>query len=151
VPPAGRAALEIGGAGERADAQFVITGSYLDSARFEGRFERKWPRDDVSRLVLPLEAYSRALEAASLRHRDAPRAADPSRRGQASPGVPVLSRVPMLLMFRASAQKARVSGSRGWRRAVAAARDVDDTPGFSHSLARESDDEDLVAGDGSPA
>ncbi len=27
-------------AGEQADAPFVITGSYLDSARFEGRFER---------------------------------------------------------------------------------------------------------------
>jgi SAM-dependent methyltransferase len=87
----------------RPDAPFVITGRYLDSARFEGPFERNGREMTFRGWSYPLEAYSRALEAASLRHRDAPRAADPGRRGQASPGGPVLSRVPMFLMFRASA------------------------------------------------
>jgi SAM-dependent methyltransferase len=81
------------------DAPFVIEGSYLESRRFEGRFEHNGLVMTFRGWCYSLETYSRALEGArlsieALREPPAPDAASDELRWR---------RVPMFLMFRASA------------------------------------------------
>jgi SAM-dependent methyltransferase len=84
-------------AAEEDDAPFVIAGSYLESRRFEGRFERDGLEMTFRGWSYPLETYSRALEAADL-HIEALRE-PPMPDGDADQAR--WRRVPMFLMFRA--------------------------------------------------
>jgi SAM-dependent methyltransferase len=85
-----------------ADAPFVIEGSYLESGRFEGHIESDGLEMTFHGWTYPLEAYSRALEAAHLRIealREPPR---PAAGGDGPPEADRWRRVPMFLMFRAA-------------------------------------------------
>jgi SAM-dependent methyltransferase len=84
-------------AGPQDDAPFVIEGSYLETRRFEGRFERKGLEMTFRGWMYPLEAYSRALEGAHL-HIEALR--EPPM-PEPDPDATRWRRVPMFLMFRA--------------------------------------------------
>jgi SAM-dependent methyltransferase len=85
-------------AADQEDAPFVIEDSYLESRRFEGRFERKGLEMTFRGWSYSLETYSRALEGAhlcieALREPPMPEAAADEARWR---------RVPMFLMLRAS-------------------------------------------------
>jgi SAM-dependent methyltransferase len=85
-----------------ADAPFVIEGSYLRTDRFEGHFERDGLEMTFHGWTYPLEAYSRALEAAHLHIaalREPPAPADYLERHPDERGW---RRLPLFLMFRAT-------------------------------------------------
>ena len=83
------------------DAPFVIDGSYLESRRFEERFERDGLEMTFRSWAYPLEAYSRALEAARLRIDALREPAMPAEEAERHPDERVWQRLPMFLMFRA--------------------------------------------------
>jgi SAM-dependent methyltransferase len=83
------------------DAPFVIEGSYLESRRFEERFERAGLEMTFRGWSYPLEAYSRALEAADLRIEALREPAMPAEEAERHPEEQGWRRLPMFLMFRA--------------------------------------------------
>jgi SAM-dependent methyltransferase len=80
------------------DAPFVIAGSYFGRRRFEGTFERDGLVMTFRGWAYPLEAYVRALEDAGLRIVALREPAAPPDEQD-----PRWQRLPMFLMFRASA------------------------------------------------
>jgi SAM-dependent methyltransferase len=89
-------------AGSHAGAPFVIEGSYLDTRRFEGSFERGGLEMTFCGWSYPLETYSRALEAAGLRIEALREPRVPARAVEESASDARWERVPMFLMFRAA-------------------------------------------------
>jgi SAM-dependent methyltransferase len=84
------------------DAPFVIQGSYLESRRFEGRFQRDGLEMTFRGWTHPLEAYSRALEAAHLRIEALREPAMPAEEAERHRDEWRWRRLPMFLMFRAA-------------------------------------------------
>jgi SAM-dependent methyltransferase len=89
-------------AARQGDAPFVIDGSYLESRRFEGRFERDGLEMTFRGWAYPLEAYSRALEAAHLRIEALREPPVPAEEAERDPDERRWRRLPMFLMFRAT-------------------------------------------------
>lgn len=86
----------------RGDAPFVIEGGYLESRRFEGTFEHDGLEMTFRGWAYPLEAYSRALEAAGLRIEALREPPIPAEEAERDPAERRWRRVPMFLMFRAA-------------------------------------------------
>ena len=86
----------------RGDAAFVIEGSYLESRRFEGRFEHDGLEMTFRGWTYPLEDYSRALEAVDLRIEALREPPLPAEQAERHPDESRWRRLPMFLMFRAT-------------------------------------------------
>jgi SAM-dependent methyltransferase len=84
------------------DAPFVIEGSYLESRRFEERFERAGLEMTFRGWTYPLEEYCRALEAAHLRIEALREPAMSAEEAERHPDDQGWRRLPMFLMFRAT-------------------------------------------------
>jgi hypothetical protein len=80
------------------DAPFVIEGSYFGRRRFEGTVRARRSRDDVPRLGPTRSRRTRALEDTGLRIEALREPAAPAEEQD-----PRWQRMPMFLMFRASA------------------------------------------------
>jgi SAM-dependent methyltransferase len=84
------------------DSPFTIEGSYLESRRVEERVASNGLEMTFRGWTYPLEAYSRALEAARLRIEALREPAMPAEQAELHPDGKGWRRVPMFLMFRAT-------------------------------------------------
>lgn len=85
----------------RADAEFVIEGSYRDRQPFDMRFERDGLEMRFHGWTLPLEAYARALEQAGLAIERIREPGAPAALVERDPEIARWSRVPMFMWLRA--------------------------------------------------